>query len=650
MPFPYDRYPWLNFQELNLAYFIEHFREIFQQWDQLLQDQEAWKEATEADLAAWKTETLDALAAWKSQTETAIAGWEADTLAALNAWQTAAETAFEVIRVQAAASATEAGNYATAAQAARTAAETAQAAAEAAAAGISASAAQIAENASDIADIQEELEYEFSNYTDSRYVFQLGVSRTVNDGAIVVSNNSKRASCLPMTAPTRFIKVCPKPNTSIGVGVCIGTVWYVGATYGYPGFTIDTIIDTQLFDNMVLLVVKDSDVTSDDLPEIYTQIGTEIQEQTFNSAVTLSSNDFVNGVWGAGRKITARNTSIATKRMIFAKKGDVVEFYSPSYPVGIVTYNIDGEAYTTAGHVYGYYSPSSETRHVVLDADGLLGVHIKSEDVANPSAEIEPADYDATIKIYNYNSGLIRFLSKKLKPLENYNTSKTIAFLGDSITAGVGTNYLYHMYIHDRFGYTCKNYGYGGSGYARSYPSTGGKMATGQEGMGVTITSSNKIIPNDFLTRIATIPQTIDALIIFGGTNDWSHGDTISFSDFQTAVENVLSYAQTNFGRAPIIVLSPTHRLNDSTPNATTNKTLQDYADELKKICEKYGVYYIDMMGNSGLNPDNANNNTLYYTRDDTSVSDGLHPNHFAHIEIANLIAPVLISKFYAYN
>lgn len=132
MPFPYDRYPWLNFQELNLAYFIKHFQEIFEQWTQLLADNEAWKTATEQDLEDWKADTLGALEVWKTETESAIEGWESTTLAALTTWQTAAEAAFEAIRVQAAASATAAAGSATAAQTAQTAAEAAQTAAEAA--------------------------------------------------------------------------------------------------------------------------------------------------------------------------------------------------------------------------------------------------------------------------------------------------------------------------------------------------------------------------------------------------------------------------------------------------------------------------------------------------------------------------------------
>ena len=143
MPFPYDRYPWLNFQELNLAYFIQHFEEIFEQWTQLLADQEAWKAATEQDLEDWKTDTFGALDIWKAETETSIEGWESTTLAALTAWQSTAEATFEAIRVQASASATAAAGSATAAQTAQTAAEAARAAAEIAAAALTNSVSRI---------------------------------------------------------------------------------------------------------------------------------------------------------------------------------------------------------------------------------------------------------------------------------------------------------------------------------------------------------------------------------------------------------------------------------------------------------------------------------------------------------------------------
>ena len=165
MSFPRDAYPYTNFHELNLGYFIVHFREIFSQWADLYDQMLDWKDATTDELAAWKTGVeadLDQreaalraeLETWKAQTGQDIAGWEDATLAALTAWRTATQAVFEAIRVEAAGSATAAAASAGDAATAKTAAETAQAAAEAAAASVQASAAQITTNTEDIADLK----------------------------------------------------------------------------------------------------------------------------------------------------------------------------------------------------------------------------------------------------------------------------------------------------------------------------------------------------------------------------------------------------------------------------------------------------------------------------------------------------------------
>lgn len=175
MPFPFDKYPWLNFQELNLAYFIKHFREIFEQWNTLLNKMYSWKDATDADLAEWKTtveagisswETglLQSMEDWKDSTEADISTWEAATLSSLDAWKSAATAVFEQIRTEAAASAQAAAGSATAAAGSATAAQTAlagaqaaQAAAEAAAAGIQSELSQIQTNTADIADLKTQI-------------------------------------------------------------------------------------------------------------------------------------------------------------------------------------------------------------------------------------------------------------------------------------------------------------------------------------------------------------------------------------------------------------------------------------------------------------------------------------------------------------
>ena len=243
-------------------------------------------------------------------------------------------------------------------------------------------------------------------------------------------------------------------------------------------------------------------------------------------------------------------------------------------------------------------------------------------------------------------TGPIDYVARK--KLDNLIPSnKVIAFLGDSLTAGSGTDIVYHMFIAERFGWTCKNYGYGGSGYAMSYDGTSGLMATGESGKGVAITSDTKIIPNNFESRITTVDTNVDALVIFGGTNDWGNGgETITVSDFETAVRNTLSYAKSNFGRIPIIVLLPVHRQNDTIPNGQ-GKTLKEYAEIIKNICIEMGVYYIDLMAKSGLYPDNQTNANLFFTRDDTGRIDGIHPNHYAHKNISNACSSVLANMLH---
>lgn len=142
MPFPYDKYPWLNFQELNLAYFIRHFREIFQQWDQLYHDLTEWKDATDQELNDWREATMAGLNAWKEATslslDTQLSDWQDAITAGLDSWKAAFEAEYaalksevEGIRDQAALNQQAAEEAATQAQA--SAADAALAAADAAA-------------------------------------------------------------------------------------------------------------------------------------------------------------------------------------------------------------------------------------------------------------------------------------------------------------------------------------------------------------------------------------------------------------------------------------------------------------------------------------------------------------------------------------
>lgn len=230
---------------------------------------------------------------------------------------------------------------------------------------------------------------------------------------------------------------------------------------------------------------------------------------------------------------------------------------------------------------------------------------------------------------------------------------KVIAIFGDSISAGSGTNKVYHEYLANVYGFTCLNYAYGGSGYVQSYESYGsGLMGIGEQGRGVPITADNYFIPNNVLTRLAEVnPSDLDGVIIFAGTNDWRHGNTISFEQFKAGVEAVFNYFQTNFAAVPLLVMTPIHRKDDTIPNSTTGKTLIEYADAIIELCRKYGVPYVDTMSMSGLHPDNAGNDAIFFPRDDSTshASDGLHPNHIAHERIMRVIGET-INALVKYN
>lgn len=246
------------------------------------------------------------------------------------------------------------------------------------------------------------------------------------------------------------------------------------------------------------------------------------------------------------------------------------------------------------------------------------------------------------INLINFNSSWIAGTTLKV--------IKTIAFMGDSLVAGSGTSTCFHEYIGAYYGFNCLNYGYGGSGYVRNWTTpAGGLLGLGEPGRGVTITSETYFTPNNITARLAELdPSTTDGIVIFAGTNDWSHGNEISYQNFIDGVKAALDYCQTNLTNIPVVVMTPIHRVNDTVPNSTTGKTLKEYAETIKDICMDYGVICIDTMEMSGAHPDNAGNRSVFFDRDDSDTNDGLHPNRLIHQRLARNIGEALnaIVKF----
>ena len=90
---------------------------------------------------------------------------------------------------------------------------------------------------------------------------------------------------------------------------------------------------------------------------------------------------------------------------------------------------------------------------------------------------------------------------------------KKINFLGDSITQGVGASdadHVYHQVLKKSAGLAeARNYGLSGTRIARQQHPT----------------EYEPSFDRDFCMRAAEMDPDADAVVVFGGTNDFGHGD-----------------------------------------------------------------------------------------------------------------------------
>ena len=199
-----------------------------------------------------------------------------------------------------------------------------------------------------------------------------------------------------------------------------------------------------------------------------------------------------------------------------------------------------------------------------------------------------------------------------------------VNFLGDSITEGHGTtnpNNVFHQIIKREYdlaeAYNC---GIGGTRIAKQL--------------------SPSIHRHDlyFELRSKIMPSDVDAVVVFGGTNDFGHGDAemgdISSTDIRTfcgAVNSLISTIKSDFPNSKIIFMTPLRRVNENIPNHN-GKALEDYVDAIINITKKHDIPVIDLFRSDIIDP-----------HDKTVIPDGLHPNDKGHIIMANYIAKELL-------
>lgn len=204
-----------------------------------------------------------------------------------------------------------------------------------------------------------------------------------------------------------------------------------------------------------------------------------------------------------------------------------------------------------------------------------------------------------------------------------------INFLGDSITEGHGCSgeaLRFADRIAAEYGAVTRCYGIGGTRLARQ-----------------TKPSENPRHDLDFPSRVAEMDPDADVVVVFGGTNDFGHGDAPfgtpddhTADTFCGALHELYTSLLTKYPAAQFVVITPLHRSTENEPNMH-GKVLKDYVDAIRQAAEHYSLPVLDLYASYGVQPAVSVMKEAY-------MPDGLHPNDAGHVILTNKIVKFIES------
>ncbi len=213
--------------------------------------------------------------------------------------------------------------------------------------------------------------------------------------------------------------------------------------------------------------------------------------------------------------------------------------------------------------------------------------------------------------------------------------NKTIAFLGDSITEGVGVadipNSRYDNIIKSKCKLS-KVYNYGISGTRIAHQSAA---------------SDEPRSDMYFCARAYDIADDADIIMVFGGTNDYGHGDapfgemTDKTPDtFCGAVDFLMKLLKEKHPDATIAFLTPARREGDEqiaiNPNKRSDaKPLKAYVDVIISKGAQHNIAVLNLYDKLGINPNIPADKEKY-------AADGLHFNDDGHKILAERVIEFL--------
>ena len=211
---------------------------------------------------------------------------------------------------------------------------------------------------------------------------------------------------------------------------------------------------------------------------------------------------------------------------------------------------------------------------------------------------------------------------------------KRIAFLGDSITEGVGVSSVEKTYwnlVAQRTGAGVYGYGIGGTRIAKNR-----------------LPGNNPYVDaNWFGSRVEKMISAADIVVVFGGTNDFGHGDAPmgtmkdrTNDTFYGAYHLLMQQLINRYPHAQLVVMTPMHRCSEedmpfNEAGIRRAGVLKDYVEAIREVAEFYSVPVVDLFAESGIQPRMEIHKKMY-------MPDGLHPNDAGHVKIADCLLRVL--------
>ena len=208
-----------------------------------------------------------------------------------------------------------------------------------------------------------------------------------------------------------------------------------------------------------------------------------------------------------------------------------------------------------------------------------------------------------------------------------------VNFLGDSITVGDGVadkNYRYDNILFRELELSATN----------NYSVCGSRMAH------QTKPSVNPMYDLCFCGRAHLMDRSADMVVVFGGVNDFIHGDApfgeIGDTEPTTycgGIYYLMNFLKEAYANKPVIFMTPArsflrHEVDDLIPSTHARKTvpgkpLVDYADVIIKTAKQFDIKVLDLYRDLGIDPHSPEQFEKY-------TADGLHLNNDGHVILAN--------------